>query len=346
MADDGYTLDEIYNLQELTLRTYDALKAAPEPEVNREARLEALLEQIHINNRLIEDFHTAEKQAESDQRIADVAAVHQAMDLLAAEEKAAQEKAKEAAKRASQEVATDRKEAAEAEIVKQRLRRSCGMTGAIGAIVVLIFVVISILFFGNDDDEAAKCSRATTTLGGVQVRLVADCDTETPTPTESATEPNTTAPATGMPDAADLPPGQVLYQGTSGRQIGCIACDGQSRFISIDKSTTALGDANRAVQEIVWPQKGDVVDFGIQIPQPNEGRYGINLFVNGAYSVGCPIETGSSSCRVLAGQEPSPLAAGDRVTIIVGEQGLVDKNGVPVEEGDFVLEWWFVFQPE
>ena len=49
---------------------------------------------------------------------------------------------------------------------------------------------------------------------------------------------------------------------------------------------------------------------------------------------------------MLAGQEPSPLSAGDRVTIIVGEQGIVDENATPVEEGDFVMQWWFVFQPE
>ena len=137
----------------------------------------------------------------------------------------------------------------------------------------------------------------------------------------------------------------MLYQGTSGAQLGCIACDGQSRFIHITRSTTALGDTERAGQEVVWPEDGEVVDFGVRIPQPNEGRYGINLFVNGGYSVGCPIETGSSACRVLEGQKPSPLKAGDRVTIIVGEQGILDKNGVPAEDGDFVLEWWFVFQP-
>jgi hypothetical protein len=223
--------------------------------------------------------------------------------------------------------------------------KGCGVPAFIALVVVAAAVFFGMDFLGDDEDPDAKCSRPTQTLGGVQVQLVADDCEPTPTPTASATDPDT-APDAGKPDAADLPAGQVLYQGTTGGQLGCIACDGQSRFINIDKSTTAKGDAERAGQEIVWPENGVVVDFGIQIPQPNEGRYGINLFVNGAYSVGCPIETGSRSCRVLEGQDPSPLAAGDRVTIIVGEQGIVDEDGVPVEEGDFVLEWWFVFQPE
>lgn len=221
----------------------------------------------------------------------------------------------------------------------------CGLPAAMVAVVVAAAVFFGMDFLGDDEEPDEKCARPTTTLGGIEVQLVADdCETETPSP--SATDPGTTGSDAEPPEAADLPAGQVLYEGTSGSQLGCIACDGQSRFISIERSTMALGDAERAGQEIVWPENGTVVDFGIQIPQPNEGRYGINLFVNGAYSVGCPIETGSSSCRVLAGQEPSPLAAGDRVTIIVGEQGIVDEDGVPVEEGDFVMEWWFVFQPE
>jgi hypothetical protein len=194
-------------------------------------------------------------------------------------------------------------------------------------------------FLGDD-----KCDAGTqTALGDVRVQLVAACERETTT--TPTTTPTAMSPDSSKPGAGDLPAGQVLYEGTTGGQLGCIACDGQSRFISIEDSTTALGDAERAGQEIVWPENGDVVDFGVRIPRPNMGRYGINLFVNGAYSVGCPIETGSSSCRVVAGQDPSPLAAGDRVTIIVGEAGTVDEEGVPVEEGHFVLEWWFVFQP-
>ncbi|HSV40072.1 MAG TPA: hypothetical protein VLI04_15035 [Nocardioidaceae bacterium] len=219
--------------------------------------------------------------------------------------------------------------------------RNCGVPFALAAVIVPAAVLLGMHFLGDDQDAPDACT-ATTTLGDVRVQLVAACEPDT---TTTPTSPPS-GPDASQPDPADLPAGQVLYQGTSGGQLGCIACDGQSRFISIEDSTTGLGDAARAGQEIVWPENGVVVDFGIQIPQPNEGRYGINLFVNGGYSVGCPIETGSSSCRVLAGQEPSPLATGDRVTIIVGEQGIVDENGVPVEEGDFVLEWWFVFQPD
>jgi hypothetical protein len=136
-----------------------------------------------------------------------------------------------------------------------------------------------------------------------------------------------------------------LYEGTSGGELGCIACDGQSRFIHIARSTTKSGDAQRAAQEMVWKDDSVVVDFGVRIGKPNRGRYGINLFINGTYGAGCAIETGSTSCRLDPAREWPPLKAGDRVTIIVGEAGTVDEDGVPIEKGDWVLNWWFVVEP-
>jgi hypothetical protein len=214
-------------------------------------------------------------------------------------------------------------------LVDRRLGRGCGLTVMIAA--VLVSIALFFVFLMDDDAKEDDC-----------IQDYDACVTETPAPTPAPTEP-TTAPGTtgsGMPDPADLPAGQELNSGTSGGQIGCIACDGKSRYINIAKSTTAVGDEERARQEIVWPDDVTIVEFGVQIPRPTKGNYGINLFVNGDYSLGCGIETGSSSCRSLAGQEPSRLAAGDRVTIIVGERGEI------AEQGDFVLTWWFVVQPE
>jgi hypothetical protein len=216
----------------------------------------------------------------------------------------------------------------------------CGIPAIIAGIVVTIAVAGAFAFLAGDDDE--KCTTPTPkALGGTRIELIADCDEEPTTTSASGAGPGAATPV-----QAALPAGQVLYQGTSGGELGCITCDGQSRFISIEGSTTASGDAARAGQEIVWPEDGGVVDLGVRFSRPNRGRHGINLFVNGAYSAGCAMETGGSSCRVAAGQDPSVLKAGDRVTIIVGEAGTLDEDGVPVEQGDFVLEWWFVFQPD
>ena len=332
MTGDGYTLDQLHHMEADALLRYHALVNSADWAEDHNEKLAAIWDEVVTYRELITDHETAQiatsDQAESDQSVADVIAVHVAADELAAQEKA---------------------EAAYGVRVKEVLGRGCGLTGAIAAVIACI--VVFFVFLADDDDTDAKCSSPTTTLGGVEIQLVADDCEPTPTATPSDTLPDPTGSGTTgsdgePPDDADLPAGQVLYQGTSGDQLGCIACDGQSRFINILRSTMAKGDAERIGQEIVWPENGTVVDFGIRIPQPNEGRYGINLYVNGGYSVGCPIEIGSRSCRVLAGQEPSPLAAGDRVTIIVGEQGIVDDSGVPVEEGDFVMQWWFVFQPE
>lgn len=308
--DDAQRLEELRNKLKLARANYAGLSAAAPPRRPSDEELADLLKQVH-------DLE------------ADVADLASALPALQAAQAEGVQIRKDAERRRGIRI--------------NRGLVGCGVPAALALLVAAAAVFFAMDFFG-DDDDAPECPGSTTSLGDVRVQLVADCDAETtPTPTASTTSP--TSPVSGVPDPDGLPAGQVLYVGTSGGQLGCIACDGQSRFINIEDSTTALGDDTRAGQEIRWPTNGSVVDFGVKIPRPTKGRYGINLFVNGAYSVGCAIETGSSSCRVPTGQEPSPLAAGDRVTIIVGEAGIVDDDGVPVEEGDFILEWWFVFQP-
>ena len=164
------------------------------------------------------------------------------------------------------------------------------------------------------------------------------------TATSGAEAGTETGGAIAPPSPADLPAGAELLQGSSGGPIGCITCDGQSRFLHLRNNTTAAGGDQQSDQEILWPEDGTIVDFGVTISRPNRGRYGINLFVNSGYSNGCALETGQSACRM--NQAGERLLTDDRVTIIVGEGGTVDERGVPVDDGDFVLEWWLVFQPD
>jgi hypothetical protein len=185
----------------------------------------------------------------------------------------------------------------------------------IGVGIAVVIAIVLILFSGDDDKPSTTASGAA--AGATTGRF---------------------AP----PAPEKLGPGDQLFEGSSGGPLGCIACDGQSRFIHIENNTTAKGNDMRAGQEIVWPADGTVVEFGANANGPNKGRYGFNLFVNGAqYGPGCAMEIGETSCKQ---NRPGPLAKGDRVTIIVGEAGTVDK-GVPVEHGEFTLSWWFVFQP-
>lgn len=154
------------------------------------------------------------------------------------------------------------------------------------------------------------------------------------------------------PDPGSLAPGAKLFKGESGDPIGFIAQDGASRFISLDAPGVAKGDAAGRAIAIVWDfGPGKVTSFGANLhTTDNKGRYGVNLFRNvsptGAttgttaelYLHGCAIEVGQTSCEVdLAGP---PVVDGDKVTIIIGEQGHADATGA------FSMDWWFVFQPD
>ena len=197
MADDGYTLDQLHHMEADALLRYHALVNSTDQAEDHNEKLAAIWDEVVTYRGLIEDHETAQiaasKQAESDPAVADVIAVHVAADELAAQEKV-QAAAKGDAKRLAKDVKRDRAEAAFAERLTGVMGRGCGLTGAIAAVIVAIIVFF--VFLADDDDDAgdAKCSQPTQTLGGVQVQLVADCETETPSPSDTVPRPTGSAP--------------------------------------------------------------------------------------------------------------------------------------------------------
>ena len=148
----------------------------------------------------------------------------------------------------------------------------------------------------------------------------------------------------GPPDKASLPPGAILVTGRSGGQIGCIACDGQFRYLSL-KSRGVFktpADANT-----LWKQTGQVLQFGARLSGENTGRYGVNLYIDGKeYGPGVALETGHSSA-VTKFDGNGPLEAGHDLSVIIGEAGTLTADGSTVAEvGADSLSWWFVFQPD
>ena len=91
-----------------------------------------------------------------------------------------------------------------------------------------------------------------------------------------------------------------------------------------------------------------VVRRGARLTAPNKGRYGVNLWINNAeYGPGVALEIGQQSAEYeWSPRRDGPVHAGDQIAIIVGEQGTVDDRGVPVAQGEYELEWWFVVQPK
>lgn len=147
----------------------------------------------------------------------------------------------------------------------------------------------------------------------------------------------------GPPANSALPDGAVLYTGTSGGRIGCITCDGQSRFLSIEGPGVVVGDEGMTSQATTWLKDGQFLEFGANVSGPNKGRYGFNLFSGPAtYFNGCSMEIGSTSCLQA---RPGPVSKGTPLVIIIGEGGTMVDNK-PASKGDFVVDWWFVFQPE
>ena len=146
------------------------------------------------------------------------------------------------------------------------------------------------------------------------------------------------------PAEEDLPEGAVLYTGSSGDPIGCITCDGGSRFLSIEHPGVVVGDVGMTSQATSWPEAGQILEFGANLSGPNKGRYGFNVF-NGptTYLNGCSMEIGSTSC--LQAREAPHVEKGMPLVIIIGEGGTM-KGNQPASRGDFVVDWWFVFQPD
>ncbi len=156
------------------------------------------------------------------------------------------------------------------------------------------------------------------------------------------------------PSLADFPRGDQLFFGSSGdNQIGCIACDGATRYLHPNATSTdiAMGPPGPSPVADKWEITGHVVAFGANLhTSDNVGRYGIALFRNvradpGApvpaddspYRAGCAIEVGHTSCR--SNKAGTELVPGDIVSISIGEAGNVKAKG------DYSISWWFVFEP-
>lgn len=139
----------------------------------------------------------------------------------------------------------------------------------------------------------------------------------------------------------------MLFQGSSGDPIGCIACDGQSRFLSLERRGVGVGNASSGEFDTAWELEGQVLEFGARITAPNKGRYGVNLWIDGAtYGPGVALEIGEQSAVYKwTPERDGTIRSGHQMAIIVGEAGIVDDDGVPVAQGDYQLEWWFTFRP-
>jgi hypothetical protein len=234
-----------------------------------------------------------------------------------------------------------------------------------GSLVIIAALVIAAVVYMTKlrDDSADPCQKAAGSIGAAADSCPApvssdsaddEASSESVTDSPNAEESDSEAPEDaastdtagnplyGPPDEDALPPGAVLYQGSSGDQIGCITCDGASRFLSIEHPGVGVGDPARPAMEIVWKEKGQFAEFGANISGPNKGRYGYNLFANGTtYMAGCSMEIGQTSCRQ---QRPNDVARGDRISIIIGEGGTM-VNGQVASKGNFIVDWWFVFVP-
>ena len=184
-------------------------------------------------------------------------------------------------------------------------------------VLVLVLLALGFAVFGRSDSTKTT-SASTSSTSTTQRRAAAGA---------------TFAP----PDPATLPKGDVLYKG-SGGPIGCIYCDGQSRFLPINRNGIAIGFASGSGLAVA-PGAGSIVSFGSNLTtKSNGGRYGFAVFVNSAqrYAAGCAIEVGQVGCQ---SQTVGKVAAGEKVSIIVGEQGHA------AARGDYGATWWFVFRP-
>jgi Fungal mating-type pheromone len=202
--------------------------------------------------------------------------------------------------------------------------------------VVLIVIVIGVLKATDDD----KPSSATESPSASASESASPSETSSASPSPSP-EPSE-SPSASEDESEDPSAETERFSGTSGGQIGCITCDGQSRYLHLEHPGVGVGDAARPGMEVVWPRNGKFVEFGADISGPNQGRYGFALFANGtSYYAGCTMEIGQTSCSAAA---KTKVKKGDRITIIIGEGGTM--NGTqPASRGEFVVNWYFLFQP-
>lgn len=195
----------------------------------------------------------------------------------------------------------------------------------------------------SDDIRLAACPRATTAAASEPV------SSET-----RVTEGSSTTAAGGgagdgdgqAPPPSSIPPGAILFQGQSGDQIGCIACDGAARYVALGGPGVVVGEAAAMGIAKTWDVAGHVTSFGATLhTASNKDGYGMSLFRlakssasdnDSPYRAGCAIEIGQTSCTSQTAG--SPVLPGDIVAIGVNEAG--------TGTGDYSFDWWFVFQPD
>lgn len=228
-----------------------------------------------------------------------------------------------------------------------------------GCAPFIVLIGVALAGFGwwmVDDDDEQSCKNAAAAVVATGSGCVPPESTAATTLPDSAGEADPTVTtiefaggATGTnntpdgqpaapPAESELAPGQQLFQGSSGDQIGAIAQDGAFRYLSLEHPGVVVGFEGLTSQATIWPTTGTVVSFGVRTSAAtNDGRYGFNLFVNGTdYQSGCTLEVGQTSCFFhLLGA----LNAGDSVVFQIGEAGHLE------ETGDFTLDWWFIFEP-
>jgi hypothetical protein len=211
----------------------------------------------------------------------------------------------------------------------------------IGLLVAVAALLVAAAACGGDSGD----SSATPTSSDPDVAT-----TEAPTSTTQADVSDKAKP----PSLDDFPRGDQLFSGSSGdNQIGCIACDGGTRFLHPNGTSTDIASGAPGPSPVAdkWEITGHVVAFGANLHTPdNVGRYGIALFRNARadptapapaddspYRAGCAIEVGHTSCR--SNKAGAELVPGDMVSISIGEAGNVKAKG------DYSIDWWFVFEP-
>jgi len=223
----------------------------------------------------------------------------------------------------------DRREAEDAREAQRMGNKLNGcLPRALLGMVVVLAVLMGVSLLVKDDEPDARTSDSPTPSSST---------TPTSTPTEEPVDTDTARP----PDEKDLPPGAVLYVGNSGSPIGCIACDGEHRLMSVQANGVVVGLEQAAAVSTLWKQDGQVLSFGARLHGPNKGQYGINIFIDGTtYGPGANLVVGQRSAVRDWSQDPiGTLRAGQHITILVGESGHIEAKGTAT------MDWWFVFSP-
>jgi hypothetical protein len=199
--------------------------------------------------------------------------------------------------------------------------------------------------------------------------------TVAPTPTSVAPAPATSILADGTvtivgaerpPDAASLPPGAVLYQGSSGDEIGCVPCDGLLRMMSVDHpgvvAASPESEQEIALMSAPLASDGIITHLGMRLSAADGGIWAINVRCMNTstpgscgsptdvaenasagaigYAMACNVPIGGLTCVRWDPETGRGVRAGDRLALAIGNPGN------PSTAGHFTVDWWFVFQPD